>query len=390
MFRLFKNFGKKDFLFIALAVLFITGQVVLELKMPEYMSNITVLVQTEGSEMSEILRNGGLMLLCAFGSLVSTIIAGWFVANVGADFTYIVRKKIFDKVEELSIDDIRRFSTASLITRTTNDVTQVRMVITMGANMLIRAPLSATWAIIKISGKNWQWSTAAGVAVVHHGIKPAHLRLEASPGVGRGKGDERGVASGIGEVDQRGVEVVPLVVYTQVHVPVGNDGIFVGAGDVNLVLPEFVVNEHQRGVRVVVVHEVAGILGVDHHLEAVAQAFLPASLGKEVAVPLALRVHPHIVDDSSRDAALAIVVVELSVPLAVFNSSEYGAFGTECLHITVLAHGSGVPSNSAVAELLAVTKVILACSIGVFGTERHGEVSVEAMLPTQAGVSKTK
>ena len=165
MFKLFKNFHKKDFLFIALAILFIAGQVGLELKMPEYMSTITRLVQTEGSEMGEILQNGGMMLLCAFGSLVSTIIAGWFVANIGADFTFIVRKKIFDKVEELSIDDIKRFSTASLITRTTNDVTQVRMVITMGANMLIRAPLSATWAIIKISGKNWQWSTATGVAV---------------------------------------------------------------------------------------------------------------------------------------------------------------------------------------------------------------------------------
>ena len=166
MFKLFRSFGKKDYLFIALAVLFIAGQVVLELKMPEYMSSITTLVQTEGSEMGDILRNGGLMLLCAFGSLVSTIIAGWFVANVGADFTFIVRKKIFDKVEELSIDDIKRFSTASLITRTTNDVTQVRTVITMGANMLIRAPLSAIWAIIKISGKNWQWSVATGVAVV--------------------------------------------------------------------------------------------------------------------------------------------------------------------------------------------------------------------------------
>ena len=137
-------------------------------------------------------------------------------------------------------------------------------------------------------------------------------------------------------------------------------------------------------------HEVAGILAVKHHFKAITQSLLPATLGKEIAVPLTLRVHPHIVDDSSRDAALAIVVVELSVPLAVFNSSKYGAFGTECLHIAVLAHGSGVPSDSAVAELLAVTKVILACSIGVFGTERHGEVSVEAVLPAQAGISKTK
>ena len=166
MFRLFKNFHKKDFLFIALAILFIAGQVGLELKMPEYMSAITRLVQTEGSEMSDILANGGMMLLCAFGSLISTIIAGWFVSNVGADFTYIVRKKSFDKVESLGVNEIKKFSTASLITRTTNDVTQVRLVISMGANMLIRAPMSAIWAIAKISGKSWQWSTATSVAVI--------------------------------------------------------------------------------------------------------------------------------------------------------------------------------------------------------------------------------
>lgn len=165
MFKLFKNFSKKDFFFIALTVLFIAGQVGLELKMPEYMSAITRLVQTEGSEMGEILQNGGMMLLCALGSVISTIIATWFIANVGADFTYIVRKKIFDKVECLGISEVKKFSTASLITRTTNDVTQVRMVITMGANMLIRAPMTAIWAIAKISGKSWQWSTATSIAV---------------------------------------------------------------------------------------------------------------------------------------------------------------------------------------------------------------------------------
>lgn len=166
MFKLFKSFSKKDYIFIALTVLFIAGQVGLELKMPEYMSAITRLVQTEGSEMGEILTNGGMMLLCAFGSVISTIIATWFISNIGADFTYIVRKKIFDKVEKLGLNDIKRFSTASLITRTTNDVTQVRMVITMGANMLIRAPMTAIWAIIKISGKSWQWSIATSIAVI--------------------------------------------------------------------------------------------------------------------------------------------------------------------------------------------------------------------------------
>ena len=151
---------------MALAVLFIAGQVGLELKMPEYMSAITKLVQTEGSEMNDILQNGGLMMLCAFGSLISTIIAGYFVSHIGADFSYITRKRLFDKVEQLGMNEIKKFSTASLITRTTNDITQARMVITMGANMLIRAPLSAAWAIAKIQGKSWEWSTATGIAVV--------------------------------------------------------------------------------------------------------------------------------------------------------------------------------------------------------------------------------
>ena len=166
MFKLLKNLHKKDYLFIVLAILFIAGQVGLELKMPEYMSAITRLVQTEGSEMNEILRNGGMMLLCALCSLLSTIIAGWFVSHVGADFSFITRKKIFDKVESLSINEVRKFSTASLITRTTNDITQVRTLITMGANMLVRAPLSAIWAIVKIHGKSWEWSTATAIAVV--------------------------------------------------------------------------------------------------------------------------------------------------------------------------------------------------------------------------------
>ncbi len=166
MFKLLKHLNKKDFVFMGLAVLFIAGQVGLELKMPEYMSAITKLVQTEGSEMGDILRNGGMMMLCAFGSLISTIIAGWFVSHVGADFSFITRKRIFDKVEQLGLSEVKKFSTASLITRTTNDITQARMVITMGANMLIRAPLSAAWAIAKIQGKSWEWSTATSIAVV--------------------------------------------------------------------------------------------------------------------------------------------------------------------------------------------------------------------------------
>ena len=166
MFKLLKHLNKKDYIFMALAVLFIAGQVGLELKMPEYMSAITKLVQTEGSEMGEIIKNGSMMMLCAFGSLISTIIAGWFVSHVGADFSFITRKRIFNKVEQLGMSEIKKFSTASLITRTTNDITQARMVITMGANMLVRAPLSAVWAIAKIHGQSWEWSTTTAIAVV--------------------------------------------------------------------------------------------------------------------------------------------------------------------------------------------------------------------------------
>lgn len=166
MFKLLKNLYTKDYIFIGLAILFIAGQVGLELKMPEYMSEITKLVQTEGSAMEDILRNGGMMLLCALSSLISTIIAGYFVSYVGADFSFIVRKNIFDKVESLSLNEVKKFSTSSLITRTTNDITQARMLITMGANMLVRAPMSAIWAIVKIHGKSWEWSTATAVAVI--------------------------------------------------------------------------------------------------------------------------------------------------------------------------------------------------------------------------------
>lgn len=166
MFKLLKHLNKKDYIFMALAVLFIAGQVGLELKMPEYMSAITKLVQTEGSEMSEILMNGGMMLLCALGSLISVIIAGWFVSHVGADFSFITRKRIFDKVEQLGMNEVKKYSTASLITRTTNDITQARMLITMGANMLVRAPMTAIWAIVKIHGKSWEWSTATSIAVI--------------------------------------------------------------------------------------------------------------------------------------------------------------------------------------------------------------------------------
>jgi len=165
MFKLLKKLRKRELIYIAICIIFITLQVWLELKLPDYMSNITRLVQTEGSTMPEILEQGGYMLACALGSLVTTIIVGYFAAYVAASFSKKVRKEVFSKVEEFGMEEIKEFSTSSLITRTTNDITQVQMLIAMGLQVLIRAPIMATWAITKIAGKNWQWSAITAGAV---------------------------------------------------------------------------------------------------------------------------------------------------------------------------------------------------------------------------------
>ena len=158
MLKLFKNLEKKDYIFAFIAGIFIIVQVWLELKMPDYMSEITILVQTEGSKMSEILKNGGHMILCAFGSFLSAIVVGYIVANVSASFSLHTRKKLFNKIEKLSMDDIKSFNTSSLITRTTNDITNIQMLISMGLQVLIKAPIMAIWAVLKILNKNFTWS----------------------------------------------------------------------------------------------------------------------------------------------------------------------------------------------------------------------------------------
>ena len=166
MLKLFKNFGKKEWLYVTISVLLIIVQVWLELKMPDYMSAITKLVKTEGSAISEILKNGGFMLLCALGSLCSAIFVGYFIANLASSFSTKLRKRIFSKVEELSTNEIKAFSTSSLITRTTNDITQVEMLIGMGLQLLVKAPITAVWAITKIVNKSWQWSLVTTIAVL--------------------------------------------------------------------------------------------------------------------------------------------------------------------------------------------------------------------------------
>ena len=166
MFKLFKNFGKKDIAVMLICIILIVLQVWLELKMPDYMSEITVLVQTEGSQMSDILANGGYMMACAFGSLVSAIIVGYLVANLAATLSMKIRKKLFTKVENLAMNEVKRFSTSSLITRTTNDITQIQMLVAMGLQMAIKAPITAVWAVTKILNKSWQWSAITGVGVL--------------------------------------------------------------------------------------------------------------------------------------------------------------------------------------------------------------------------------
>lgn len=165
MIKLFKNFTKKEVGLIIVCIMLVVGQVWLDLKLPDYMSEITVLVQTEGSKISDILIQGSYMLLCSFGSLISSIIVGYLAASLSAKFSKNVRKKLFNKVETFEMEEIKKFKTSSLITRTTNDITNVQMLIAMGLQMMIKAPITAVWAICKIINKNYTWSiiTAGGV-----------------------------------------------------------------------------------------------------------------------------------------------------------------------------------------------------------------------------------
>ena len=166
MLKLLKKLNKRDYLFIFISFLLIFAQVWLELKMPDYMSEITVLVKTEGAKIGEILKNGGYMLLCAFGSLVAAVITGYIISKLSSVFSKNVRKSIFTKVENLAMQEVKQFSTSSLITRTTNDITNIQMFMAMGLQLLIKAPITAIWAVSKILNKSWQWSAITAVAVI--------------------------------------------------------------------------------------------------------------------------------------------------------------------------------------------------------------------------------
>ncbi|MCL2712222.1 MAG: ABC transporter ATP-binding protein/permease [Methanomassiliicoccaceae archaeon] len=151
---------------VVVIMFLIVIQVWLDLKLPEYMGTITELVVTPGSEMSDIWLNGGYMLLCTLGSLASAIAVGFLASKIGASFSQRLRTLQFSKVDSFSMGEINKFSTASLITRSTNDVTQIQMIVTMGLQIIIKAPILAVWALFKISGKGFEWTIATGVAVL--------------------------------------------------------------------------------------------------------------------------------------------------------------------------------------------------------------------------------
>ena len=166
MFKLFKNFTKKDIAAIISCIALIVFQVWLDLRLPDYMSGITKLVQTEGSTIGKILVQGGYMMACAFGSLLSSFVVGYIASKLSANFSYTLRGKIYNKVLSFGTEEIKNFQTSSLITRTTNDVTQLEMIIAMGLQMLIKAPIMAVWAVSKILNKSLQWSLLTGFFVV--------------------------------------------------------------------------------------------------------------------------------------------------------------------------------------------------------------------------------
>lgn len=166
MLKLLKKLNKKEVLLIGICLIFIVGQVWLDLKLPDYMSNITKLVQTEGSTIPEILEQGAYMLACAGGSLIFACIVGYFASFIASSFSKKLRGDLFEKVEEFSMEEMNKFSVSSLITRTTNDVTQVEMLIAMGLQLIVKAPITAVWAIMKILDKSFTWSAITGGAVL--------------------------------------------------------------------------------------------------------------------------------------------------------------------------------------------------------------------------------
>lgn len=165
MLKLLKNLKPKDRLYAAICVALIAMQVWLDMTLPDYMSKITTLIVTDGSEMGDILSAGGKMLLCAFGSAALAVAVGFLTACIAADFSYSVREKVFNRIADFGTYEMKKFSVPSLITRTTNDITQIQMVLALGLQVIIKSPILAVWAIIRILGKSWQLSVVVAAAV---------------------------------------------------------------------------------------------------------------------------------------------------------------------------------------------------------------------------------
>lgn len=181
MLKLLKHLKSREWVMVGLSAVFMIAQVWLELKIPDYMSRVTELVQTPGSAMGDVWLEGGKMLLCALGSVATSVIIGCFAAKVASRFTHRLRAEIFDKVEAFSMEEINGFSTDSLITRSTNDITQIQMLVAMGLQVMIKAPVMAVWAVLKIAGKSWQWSALTGGAVLFLALMILFLMLYALP-----------------------------------------------------------------------------------------------------------------------------------------------------------------------------------------------------------------
>lgn len=165
MFKIFKQFKLKEWLMVALAIVFIIIQVWFDLKLPDFMAEITKLTQTPNSEMSDIWLNGFYMMACAFGSLIAAIIIVFLASKIGARISQRIRSLLFNKVQSFSMAEINQFSTSSLITRSTNDITQIQLFIVMGLQILVKAPITAIWALTKISNKGFEFTLITGIAV---------------------------------------------------------------------------------------------------------------------------------------------------------------------------------------------------------------------------------
>jgi ATP-binding cassette subfamily B multidrug efflux pump len=181
MVKILKHLKPKEWLLILISVGFLFAQTWLNLKLPDYMTDITKYVETPGSTISQVWETGGKMLLCTLGSAVTAVIVGFFAARIAASFSQRLRSMLFHRVEDFSMEEINGFSTASLITRSTNDITQIQMFIAMGLQVVIAAPIMAVWAVVKISTKSWEWMTLTGGAVVVLLIMISSIMIYALP-----------------------------------------------------------------------------------------------------------------------------------------------------------------------------------------------------------------